>query len=89
MLTVALAVLAFTLGAVSDYLSAIYTRAVHAFEVAADVAERKRARDRASLAGLAIWLVGSLGLFGLVEVGWWLLIPEGAGFYIGTRLALR
>lgn len=87
---IALAVLAFALGVVSDYLSATYTRAVSTFEASAPASpERKRARDRASYAGVAIWLVGSLGLFGVVEVGWWMLVPEGVGYYIGTRLALR
>lgn len=89
MLNVALALLALALGLISDYLSTMYTRAVSAFEASTVEHERKTARDRASIASVAIWLVGSLGLFGVVEVGWWLLIPEGIGFYLGTRLALR
>lgn len=89
MLNVALAVLALALGLISDYLSTMYTRAVSVFEMARDKPERERASKRAARTSVAIWLVGSLGLFGVVEVGWWLLIPEGVGFYLGTRLALR
>ena len=83
------ALLAFALGFASDYLSTLYTREVAVWQASTDAAERERASVRAARASVAIWLVGSLGLFGVVELGWWLLLPEGLGFYLGTRRALR
>ncbi len=85
MLTIiAFSVLAFSLAASSDWLETRYVRAVRAWEDG-----DKSAREIAARSSVAMWLVGVLALITVVEVGWWTLIPEGAGLYVGTKLAMR
>lgn len=83
------AVLAFLLATTSDYLSTAYYRAVHAFEVAASLNARRAARWQAAGLSAAICLVGVVGLYGCVTIGWWLVGPELLGYVVGTLLALR
>lgn len=49
------------------------------------------ARDghRAGLWSIAMKLAGVAGTFALVEVSWWLVVPECVGLYVGSRVALR
>lgn len=77
-LNVAVAVLVFTLAAVSDFLETRYVQAVNA-----------RRAEQAARCSVAMWAVGVIGLVAVLEVGWWLLIPEGAGLYVGTMRAMR
>lgn len=78
LLAIALCVLAFALAAASDFLETRYVQAVNAGQAVA-----------AARASVAMWLVGVVGLVAVVQVGFWLLIPEGLGLYVGARLAMR
>lgn len=90
LLIVLFSALAFVLAASSDWLETRYVRAVRAWEEAPHGApEKMRARERAARSSVAMWLVSVIALVTVVEVGWWVLIPEGAGLYVGTRLAMR
>lgn len=77
-------VLAFALAASSDWLETRYVRAVRAWEDG-DVT----ARERAARSSVAMWVVGVVALATVIEIGWWTIIPEGAGLYVGTKLAMR
>jgi hypothetical protein len=88
-LVIALSILAFALAASSDWLETRYVRAVRAWEEATDMRRAEDARERAARSSVAMWLVGVVALVTVVEVGWWVLIPEGFGLYVGTKLALR
>lgn len=72
------AVLVFLNAAVSDYLEAKYVEAVN-----------DKNPERASGCSILMWVVGVIGLVAVLEVGWWVLAPEAAGLYLGTRLAMR
>lgn len=82
------ALMAFVLAASSDWLETRYVRAVRAWEDATGAA-REAARERAARSSVAMWLVGVVALVTVVEVGWWVLLPEGVGLYAGTKLAMR
>ncbi len=87
---VAFSVLAFALAASSDWLETRYVRAVRAWEDAPENApEKSRARERAARSSVAMWLVGVVALVTVIEVGWWTILPEGAGLYVGTKIAMR
>lgn len=75
---VAAGVLTFVLAAVSDFLETRYVSAVGAHDA--------RGAARCSV---AMWLAGVIGIAAWLSVGWWVLIPEGVGLYVGTRLAMR
>jgi hypothetical protein len=77
-------VLAFALAASSDWLETRYVRAVRAWEDG-----DKRAREVAARSSVAMWVVGVVALATVIEIGWWTIIPEGAGLYVGTKLAMR
>lgn len=78
MLNAALAVLVFMLAAVSDFLETRYVQAVNA-----------RRPECAARCSVAMWAVGVVGLVAVLQVGWWLLVPEGLGLYFGTMRAMR
>lgn len=84
-LIVLFSALAFALAASSDWLETKYVRAVREWEDS----HAATARERAARSSVAMWLVSVVALITVVEVGWWTLIPEGAGLYVGTKLALR
>lgn len=70
--------IAFAAGAILDYASARYVAAV--------------AADRVAQAGawsIAMYLLSSVGLYGLVEVSPWLVLPTCGGLAAGTALAMR
>lgn len=77
-------VLAFVLAASSDWLETRYVRAVRAWEDG-----DRSARERAARSSVAMWLVSVVALVTVIEVGWWTIIPEGFGLYVGTKLAMR
>lgn len=77
-------VLAFALAVSSDWLETRYVLAVKAWEEG-----DASARERAARSSVLMWLVGVVALVTCVEVGWWLLLPEGLGLYVGTKLAMR
>lgn len=87
-LVAALCVMAFLLAASSDWLETRYNRAVIAWEKG-DAMAREQAREIAARSSVAMWLVGVVALVTVVEVGWWVLAPEGLGLYVGTKLAMR
>jgi uncharacterized membrane protein len=61
-----------------DFAEARYVRAVN----------RENAHA-AALWSLAMWGLGALGFVAVINVSLYLMLPEGIGFYVGTRLALR
>ncbi len=89
LVVVVFSVLAFCLAASSDWLETRYVRAVRAWEKGVEPTEREQARERAARSSVAMWVVSVVALVTVVEVGWWVLLPEGLGLYVGTKLALR
>lgn len=83
-LIAAFSILAFLLAASSDWLETRYVRAVRAWEDG-----DTSARETAARSSVLMWLVGVVALVTVVEVGWWVLVPEGFGLYVGTKLAMR
>jgi hypothetical protein len=81
---IAFSLLAFALAASSDWLETKYVRAVRAWEDG-----DTSARERAARASVAMWLVGCVALVTVIEVGWWVVVPEGLGLYVGTKVAMR
>lgn len=73
-----LAIAVFVSAMVIDYAEARYVLAV----------DRGLARD-AALWSVVMYAVGALGFVAVLNVSLWLMVPEGLGFYCGTRLALR
>lgn len=71
-------VAAFFAAGACDFLETRYVRAVQA-----------GLAERAALCSIAMMLVGSLCIYALVEVSPWVLLPESAGMYFGTRLAMK
>lgn len=75
---IALGIFGFFAAMASDYLETRYVRAVHA----------KRPREAAACS-VAMWCIGVAGLLSVLEVSYWVLLPEVAGLWIGTQLAMR
>jgi hypothetical protein len=73
-----LVIAVFVSAMVIDYAEARYVMAV----------EREAARDAAAWS-VVMYAVGCLGFVAVLQVSLWLMVPEGLGFYCGTRLALR
>ena len=73
-----LAIAVFVSAMVIDFAEARYVLAV----------ERRAPRD-AAWWSVVMYAVGALGFVAVVNVSLYLMIPEGLGFYCGTRLALR
>lgn len=68
----------FALAAAGDYVETRYVRAVAAGDP-----------HRAALMSVLMWAIGAPALLALVELGPWVLAPEVAGLYVGTRLGMR
>ena len=77
--------LAFALAASSDWLETRYVRAVRAWEDGGG----DPARERAARSSVAMWLVGIVAWISVLEVGWWVVLPEGLGLYFGTKWAMK
>lgn len=77
-------VLAFFLAGVADYLEARHIQAV-----ARHTAGDPEARETAARLSVAMLVVGVTALYACVEITWFLVIPEAAGLYLGTKFALR
>jgi len=75
---VAAGVLVFMLAALSDFLETRYVSAVNAHDA-----------RRAARCSVGMWLAGVIWLGAVLEVGWWVVLPEGAGLYVGTLVAMR
>jgi len=73
-----LAVLVFLSAAMIDFASARYVRAVG-----------DGAAHRAARWSIAMWALGCLGFVAMIRISLWLMLPEGAGFYVGTVVAVR
>ncbi len=78
MLFAALCFLTFTLALCGDYVETMYVRAV-----------ASHAARRAALCSIAMWALSAIGFIAIVEVSVWLILPEGAGLWCGTMLAMR
>lgn len=83
LLNVVIALAAFFLALAADYLEAGYVRAVDEWKQGDD-----DARYRAADYSCGMLIVGGVGLYACVEVGWWVLLPELVGLRVGTLLAL-
>lgn len=49
----------------------------------------ERRANQAALWSIFQYAVGAFGFLAIVQVSMWLMIPEGLGLFVGTRLALR
>lgn len=76
--------LAFALSFAATWFETQSIRAVIAWE-----GGDRKARERAARSDLATWTMGVIALVTAVEVGWWVLVPEGAALYLGTKFAMR
>jgi hypothetical protein len=72
------AVIVFASSVVIDYAAVRYQDAVRALEP-----------HRAGRWSLGQFTAGAVGFVAAVQVGWWLLAFEGAGYYLGTVLAVE
>lgn len=77
MITALLVLLSFASAAAIDFAEARYVR---------EVGDRRG--HEAGCWSTAIWALGSLGFIAAVKWSLWLMLPEGLGFYVGTRLAV-
>ena len=75
---VALALLVAAAATTIDYAGVRHQKAVADLEA-----------HRASRWSVIMFVAASIGLVAAVQDGWWLLVPEGAGYYAGTYLAVR
>ena len=50
----------------------------------ADVAAARRSAHRAARWSVVIYVVGLVGVLGVLKISLWLVIGEGAGLYAGT-----
>src|SRR4029077_15362635 len=73
-----LAIAVFASAMVIDFAEARYVLAVE-----------ERNAHRAAAWSLVMWALGCFGFVAVLDCSLWLMIPEGLGFYCGTRLALR
>ena len=79
----------FLLAAASDIVEARYVQAVQRRQEA-DVEEKARLEaHRAAVCSVLMWAIGVTGLWGVLEVGWWILPFDAVGLYAGSRWALR
>lgn len=78
MITALIAVAAFTLAVVYNYVAAVGIR-----DCAAGHAHR------AALADAALYVMGVASIASLVLIGWWLAVPELLGGYLGTFYGTR
>lgn len=53
------------------------------------IAIEQRNGHRAGCWSVAMYCIGVAGTLALVKVSVWLVLPECAGLYIGSRLAIR
>lgn len=74
----ALAVGVFISAMVIDYAEARYVCAVNRSDA-----------HKAAIWSLTMYAVGALGFVAVLNLSLWLMVPEGLGFYFGTRLALK
>lgn len=73
-----LAVAVFTMSATIDYCDCRCTIAVVA-----------RKPNAAAFWSIAQYVLGAAGFVMVIKVSLWLMVPEGLGLFVGTRLALR
>jgi hypothetical protein len=75
---VLLAIAVFLAAAALDALEAYYVRSV------ADASPH-----RAAMFSVGMYAIGCVGFFAVLQVSWWLMVPEVAGLYCGSVLAIR
>ena len=73
-----LSVVVFFASAALDYVEAYYVRAVGAL-----------APHRAAQMSVLMYVISLVGFFSVLAYSWWLLIPECAGLYFGSVVAIR
>jgi cell division septal protein FtsQ len=78
LIAVGATVLVFILAFLTDYFSARYVKAV---------GDKKT--HRAAYYSVLMWVAGAIGLVTMIEVGTWVVIPEGAGLYLGSIWGMR
>ena len=78
MTALALGVLVFVAAAALDFAYVRYQQHVSA-----------RRAARAGAWSAAVYLIGSVGFLAVVQASRWYMIPECAGLYVGTLIALR
>jgi hypothetical protein len=83
-LIVFFSIAAFALAASSDWFETRYVRAVRRWEDGDDTA-----RETAARSSVAMWLVGTVALVTVIEIGWFVLPFEALGLYVGTKYAMR
>lgn len=73
-----LAVLVFFAAAALDVAEAFYVRSIG-----------QQNPHRAAVFSVAMYAIGCVGFFAVLDVSYWLMIPECAGLYLGSVLAVR
>lgn len=73
-----LSVAVFVASALLDAIEAYYVRSV---------ADGKP--ERAAVYSVAMYVIGCVGFFSVIEYSWWLMIPECAGLYFGSVIAIK
>lgn len=73
-----LGMLAFVAAASGDYFETRYVRAV-----------QRNDSETAARCSVAMFAVGAFTLVAIIEAGSWIVAPEAAGLYVGTKLAMR
>jgi len=74
---IGLSLAVFVAAAVLDAVESFYVRAVGDLNP-----------HRAAQMSIAMYAVGCIGFFAVLEYSWWLLIPECAGRYVGSFYAV-
>ncbi len=75
---VVLCVLTFLLALVGDYVETLHIVAVHEWRP-----------KTAACYSIAMWAISLVGIYIMLEVSWWLILPEGFGLWCGTILAMK
>lgn len=78
--------LTFTVLSVAVFLASALLDAIEAYYVRS-VADGKP--ERAAILSVAMYVIGCVGFFSVLEYSWWLMIPECAGLYFGSVLAVK
>jgi hypothetical protein len=73
-----LSVAVFLASAALDYVEAYYVRAVGDADP-----------HRAARMSVLMYVISLVGFFSILSYSWWLLVPECAGLYFGSILAVR
>ncbi len=73
-----LSVAVFLASAAGDYVEVLHTHAVGTLSA-----------HRAARLSTLMYMISLIGYFSILAYSWWLLVPEMAGLYFGSILAIR